>query len=397
MGNDRLKYLLEQYAADASTPEETTELFEWIKNLKDDSLFKEKIKELWTDHNLNEPLPQTDWNTIYTKITNAPVIGQRRIWPRIWAAAAIIASLSAGSYFVLNKRVKEQSIAAAKKLHPQDKLVPGTDKAVLTLANGDQIILDSAGNGALTQQGNIKIVKSDDGRLSYNSLKDKPQEVLYNTISTPRGGQYQIVLSDGSKVWLNAASSLRFPVSFTGDKRAVVLSGEGYFEVAHDAGKPFTVSVNGTEVHVLGTHFNINAYSDEATVKTTLLEGSVKVSKGNTGKMISPGEQAVTGNNDNVVNPEISVQQADVDAVIAWKNGRFVFKGDNIQSVMRQLARWYNAEVSYEENVTHEEFVGVINRSRYDNIADILEMMGKTGTVSFAINGRHITVMPFKK
>lgn len=397
MSNDRLKYLLEQYAADASTPEETMELFEWIKNLKDDVLFKEKVKELWTDHNLNEPLPQTDWNTIYTKITNAPVIGQRRIWPRIWAAAAIIAALSAGSYFILNKPVNEQPIAATSKLHPQDKLVPGTDKAVLTLANGNQIILDSAGNGALTQQGNIKIIKLDDGRLSYNSLKDKPQEVLYNTISTPRGGQYQIVLSDGSKVWLNAASSLRFPVSFTGDKRAVALSGEGYFEVAHDAGKPFTVSVNGTEVHVLGTHFNINAYSDEATVKTTLLEGSVKVSKGNTGKMISPGEQAVTGNNDNVVNPEIGVQQVDVDAVTAWKNGRFVFKGDNIQSVMRQLARWYNAEVSYEKNVTNEEFVGVINRSRYDKISDILEMMGKTGTVSFAINGRHITVMPFKK
>lgn len=397
MSNDRLKYLLEQYAADASTPEETMELFEWIKNLKDDVLFKEKVKELWTDHNLNEPLPQTDWNTIYTKITNAPVIGQRRIWPRIWAAAAIIASLSAGSYFILNKPVNEQPIAATSKLHPQDKLVPGTDKAVLTLANGNQIILDSAGNGALTQQGNIKIIKLDDGRLSYNSLKDKPQEVLYNTISTPRGGQYQVVLSDGSKVWLNAASSLRFPVSFTGDKRAVALSGEGYFEVAHDAGKPFTVSVNGTEVHVLGTHFNINAYSDEATVKTTLLEGSVKVSKGNTGKMISPGEQAVTGNNDNVVNPEIGVQQVDVDAVTAWKNGRFVFKGDNIQSVMRQLARWYNAEVSYEKNVTNEEFVGVINRSRYDKISDILEMMGKTGTVSFAINGRHITVMPFKK
>ncbi|MBN8859531.1 MAG: FecR domain-containing protein [Sphingobacteriales bacterium] len=397
MSNDRLKYLLERYAADASTPEETTELFEWIKNLKDDVLFKEKVKELWTDHNLNEPLPQTDWNTIYTKITNVPVIGRRRIWPRIWAAAAIIASLSAGSYFMLNQQTNEQPIAVTKKPGSEYKLLPGTDRAVLTLANGNQIILDSAGNGALTQEGNIKIIKLDDGRLSYNSLKDKPQEVLYNTISTPRGGQYQIVLSDGSKVWLNAASSLRFPVSFTGDKRAVVLSGEGYFEVAHDAGKPFTVSVNGTEVHVLGTHFNINAYADEATVKTTLLEGSVKVSKGNTDKMISPGEQAVTGNNDNVVDPEISIQQVDVDAVTAWKNGRFVFKGDNIQSVMRQLARWYNAEVSYEKNVTNEEFVGVINRSRYDNIADILEMMGKTGTVSFAINGRHITVMPFKK
>jgi ferric-dicitrate binding protein FerR (iron transport regulator) len=397
MSNNRLKYLLEQYASDASTPEETRELLEWIKDLKDDIQLREKVKELWTNHDLNEPLPQTDWNTIYARIADMPVIGrQRSVWPRVWAAAAVVALLSAGSYFIFNKPV-EQPIAATEKLQPEHKLVPGGDKAVLTLASGEQIVLDSAGNGTLTQQGNIKVIKLNDGRLSYSSSKDKPQEVLYNTISTPRGGQYQVVLADGSKVWLNAASSLHFPVSFTGDKRTVTLSGEGYFEVAHNAAKPFTVSVNGVEVHVLGTHFNINAYDDEGVVKTTLLEGSVKVSKGSVGKTISPGEQAAIENNDNTVNPAIRVLQVDVDAVIAWKDGRFVFKGDNIQSVMRQLSRWYDAEISYEKNVTSEEFVGVINRSRYDNIADILEMLGKTGTVSFDVNGHHIIVMPFKK
>lgn len=396
MSNNRLKYLLERYTADASTPEETRELLEWIKDLKDDAQLKEKIKELWTDSDLNEPLPQTDWNTIYARIAEIPVIGQRRIWPRVWAAAAVVVLLSAGSYFIFN-RGAQQPMVATERQQPVNELVPGGDKAVLTLANGKQIVLDSAGKGTLTQQGNIKVIKLDDGRLSYSSSKDKPQEVLYNTISTPRGGQYQVVLADGSKVWLNAASSLRFPVSFTGGKRTVVLSGEGYFEVAHDAVKPFTVSVNGTEVQVLGTHFNINAYADEEAIKTTLLEGSVKVSKGSAGKMISPGEQAVIANSDNTVNPAINVQEVDVDAVTAWKNGRFVFKGDNIQSVMRQLARWYDAEISYEENVTSEEFVGVINRSRYDSISDILEIMGKTGTVSFAIKGRHITVLPFKK
>ena len=231
-------------------------------------------------------------------------------------------------------------------------------------------------------------------RLSYSSSKDKPQEVLYNTISTPRGGRTGCI-GDGSRYGLMPHHHLS--VSFEGDTRTVTLNGEGYFEVAHNAAKPFTVLVNGVEVHVLGTHFNINAYTDEETVKTTLLEGSVQVSKGSTGKMISPGEQAAIENNDNTANPAIRVQQVDVDAVTAWKNGRFVFKGDNIQSVMRQLARWYDAEISYEKNVTSEEFVGVINRSRYDNIADILEMLGKTGTVSFAVNGRHITVMPFKK
>lgn len=396
MSNNRLKYLLERYTADASTPDETRELFEWIKDLADDTQLKEKVKELWTDRDCNEPVPQTDWNTIYARIAEIPVIGQRRIWPRVWAAAAVVVLLSAGSYFIFN-RDAQQPMAATERRQPVNELVPGGDKAVLTLANGKQIVLDSAGKGALTKQGNIKVIKLDDGRLSYSSSKDKPQEVLYNTISTPRGGQYQVVLADGSKVWLNASSSLRFPVPFEGDKRTVTLNGEGYFEVAHNAAKPFTVLVNGVEVHVLGTHFNINAYADEETVRTTLLEGSVQVSKGSTGKMISPGEQAAIENNDNSANPAIRVKRVDVDAVTAWKNGRFVFKGDNIQSVMRQLARWYDAEISYEKNVTSEEFVGVINRSRYDNIGDILEMLGKTGTVSFAVNGRHITVMPFKK
>lgn len=396
MGNDRLKYLLEQYAADASTPEETRELFEWIRNLKDEVLLKEKVKELWTVHNPEEELPKADWNAIYTKITSTPVIGQRNIWPRISVAAAIFILLGLGGYFVFNKAV-ERPVVFIEKTPLTNKLVPGGEKAVLTLSNGNQIILDSAGKGTLAQQGNIKVIKLNNGQLSYNSSPDKPGEMLYNTISTPRGGQYQVVLADGSKVWLNAASSLRFPVSFVGDKRTVTLSGEGYFEVAHNADKPFVVAANGMEVEVLGTHFNINAYPDEAAMKTTLLEGSVRVSKDNTGKMISPGEQATIERNGNAGNQEISVRQVDVDAVTAWKDGRFVFKGDNIQSVMRQLARWYDAEISYEENVTNEEFVGVINRSRYDNISGILGMMEKTGAVSFTVEGRHITVRSFKK
>src|SRR5437773_2731300 len=194
MSNDRIKYLLKQYAANASTTEETRELFAWIKKTKDDAGLKEQV---------------------------------------------------------------------------------------LTLANGQQIILDIAANGTLTQQGNAKIIKLDSGLLSYSPLGDGGREagVGYNTISTPKGGQYQIVLADGSKVWLNAASSLRFPTSFFGIERNVELSGEGYFEVSHDANKPFHVSVGGMDLQVLGTHFNINAYDGEAAIKTTLLEGSVKVSK----------------------------------------------------------------------------------------------------------------------
>jgi ferric-dicitrate binding protein FerR (iron transport regulator) len=401
MSNDRLKYLLEQYAADVSTPEETKELFGSIKKSKDDTLLKEKIKGLWAGYENGKQLPDVDWDAIYTKIINTPVIGQRHLWPRIAAAAVIIVLLTAGSYFIFTKRqVKQTAAIETTQEFKNNDVAPGGNKAVLILANGAQIILDSAGNGALTQQGNTKIIKLDNGQLSYNSLNGSqtlPDKVFYNTISTPRGGQYQVVLADGSKVWLNAASSLRFPTSFAAKEREVELTGEGYFEVAHDATKPFKVSVNGIEVRVFGTHFNINAYNDEATIKTTLLEGSVKVGKGSASKVIRPGEQAQIENDGNALNPKIMVQAVDVDAAVAWKNGRFIFHGNNIQSVMRQLARWYDIDVNYQGNVTDEEFVGVINRSRYENISEILDMLEKTRTVSFAISGRNVTVMPFKK
>ena len=335
-----------------------------------------------------------DWDAIYTKIVNTPIIGKRYVWPRIAAAAVIIVLLSAGVYYISsNHNVK----IASKKTQQQFKnndVAPGGKKAVLTLANGTQIILDSAGNGALTQQGNVKIIKLNNSQLLYNSLNGsstlpKTGEVLYNTISTPRGGQYQVVLADGSKVWLNAASSLRFPTSFTGGERKVELTGEGYFEVVHNAAKPFKVSLgklDGAEIEVLGTHFNVNAYDDETAIKTTLLEGSVKVRKGSSSKTIRPGEQAQM---ENYGNSKIIIQAADVDAAIAWKNGRFIFHGENIQSVMRQLARWYDVDVEYRGNVDIH-FTGQLPRN--DNVTKVFEKLALTGEVRFKTEGKKIIV-----
>lgn len=397
MSNDRLKYLLEKYAADASTEAETRELFAWIKKLKDDSILKEKIKELWSGNTGNEFVrEEPDWYRLYSQITEARIDSVHQIWPRYAAAAVLLVLLATGAYWIFHKQAAP-SIAVIKKEQPKNDLEPGKDRAILTLANGDQIFLDEAGQGILSEEDHVKITKTDSGSLAYRSSKNPSGEIAYNTISTPRGGQFKIMLADGSKVWLNAASSLRYPTSFTGPKRTVELTGEGYFEIAHDAMKPFTVLTNGSEVQVLGTHFNINAYTDESAIKTTLLEGSVRVSKGNQATTIRPGEQAAIENRMGNLDPEIKVSTADVEAVTAWKNGRFIFKGDNIQTVMRQLARWYDADIRFEENLTREEFVGVISRSRYDQIFDILEMLEKTGTVSFAVNGRQITVMPFKK
>lgn len=395
MSNDRLKYLLQQFAADICTPAEVRELFHWIRRSNNDVLLKEKIRELWDNHGNQKELPGVDWDKIYIKIINAPQIGKRTIWWKYAAAAVVVLLLSTAGYLWFNQS-SEQNLAR-KEEQPQkaNEILPGGERAVLTLADGSQVILDSANTGTLSTQGSVKVVKLSNGQLSYQ-FTDTPadgSEVLFNTISTPRGGQYQIVLSDGTKVWLNASSSLHFPATFIGSERNVELKGEGYFEVARNEKKPFNVSVSGMKVRVLGTHFNVSAYDDDAHVETTLLEGSVEIEKGGVKKIIHPGEQARVENTSS--DSKINIRNVNVDDVIAWKNGRFIFQGDNIQSIMRQLSRWYDVSVSYEEGVTREEFVGVINRSRYVNIAEILEMLERTRAVSFEIVGRHVTVMPY--
>ncbi len=389
----------------------------------EEAVLKNWINEASANRELFEKLANKQWlsdelQTLYTydqekgwnKIADSISSEKRPLkifhWSRI--AAAIVLLLGAGAYFYFNNTQEKQVAQTGTTEQPKNDIAPGGDKAVLTLADGSTIILDSANNGTLTQQGNTKVIKLDDGQIAYNGETAGTQQkaIQYNTLTTPRGGQYQIVLSDGSKVWLNAESSLRFPTSFSGNERNVELKGEGYFEITSMSSKsrqakiPFVVSVPppsgegaGMEVHVLGTHFNINAYYDEEVQKTTLLEGVVQVTNGGTGTLLNPGQQAVTNRNGNLT----KVVAADLDEAIAWKNGRFIFQGNSIQSVMRQLARWYNAEVTYEEGITNEEFVGVINRSRYENISQILEMMERTRTVSFDINGNKIRVKPYRK
>ncbi len=394
MSNNRLQYLLEQYTANTSTPEEVKELFEYIRNTSDDTVLKEKIGELWIDSMDDEQISKIGLGSTNTEELARPVASGKRKWLHIAAAAIFV--ITVAGYFVF--RVSDtQPVQDTMIRSPKNELVPGSDKAVLTLGDGRQIVLDDTSEGTLTEQGGTKIIKLDHGQLTYNSFDNESEQPVYNTISTPHGGQYQIVLSDGSKVWLNSVSSLHFPVYFQHDTRKVTLTGEAYFEIAQNKEKPFLVIVEDVEVEVLGTHFNVNAYNDEGAIKTTLLEGKVKVKNGQSNKVIVPGQQASILVKDNTAGPGISVQDVDVSAVTAWKNGRFIFKGDDIYSVMRQLARWYDANVSYEENVTNEQFVGVINRSRFDSIPDILEMLEKTGTVSFSVQGNSIKVMPYKK
>jgi len=236
--------------------------------------------------------------------------------------------------------------APAKVTHLKNDAAPGGDKAILTLSDGSTFVLNSTGNGTIALQGATNIVKVDNGKLAYNTLKEKPGEVTYNTLTTPAAGQFQVALPDGSKVWLSNASSLRYPVAFTGKGREVELKGEAYFEIAHNAAMPFTVKVGEKMlVNVLGTSFNIAAYGDESQVKTTLLTGAVRVSEGSANALLKPGEQVQVNSEGAFSTPK----EVDADRVIAWKNGLFHFEKADVRTVMRMLARWYDVEVYYED------------------------------------------------
>lgn len=333
--------------------------------------------------------------TMYNQIAasfeepGAKVVSLKRSYSKVAAAAVLLTMIGAGSYFFLFKKpVTEPAHAETAKAKPRD-LPPGHDAAVLTLGDGRTIILDSA-SGTISKQGGATVINLN-GQVSYaNTTKDKPAAVVYNTISTARGNQYQLILADGSKVWLNSASSLRFPTSFTGDTREVELDGEGYFEVAKNPSKPFHVKTNSQDIEVLGTHFNVNAYNDEGTTKTTLLEGSVKVSQSAIGNrqsaILKPGEQSVLKAN----SPFTIDYSPDIDQVMAWKNGWFEFDNTDIKAIMRQISRWYDVDIRYETKTDNQTYGGRISRNI--NLSNILKMLELYG-VHCKLEGKTLTVI----
>lgn len=311
-------------------------------------------------------------------------VPSQRKWYRYTAAAVIFLMIAgAATYFLSNKQSAPKTVAVINQPAVND-VSPGRTGAVLTLANGQQLLLDSLGNGVIATQGKTNI-QIQNGQLVYDVGKPGG-ELLYNTMSTPKGRQFQLLLPDGSKVWLNAASSITYPATFTGKERVVKVSGEVYFEVATlqlTAGQkmPFIVQTATQEVEVLGTHFNINSYNDEPGVRTTLLEGKVKVtsSVANQSKILNPGEQAVLTNDSKLKIHD----NVDLDEVMAWKNGRFEFNGNTIQSVMRQLSRWYDVDIVYEGDLPEANFVGAI--ARQENLSKVLKMLELTNVMRFQI------------
>ena len=326
-------------------------------------------------------------NTINEAGKKAPVYQmQARVKPLYkWVAAAILV-LVAGSLWIYNREPSKVSDDTAITTKPQD-IAPGGDKAILTLGNGTKVVLDTADNGAITRQGNVTVIKLN-GQLAYNKEGGVATEVLYNTITTPRGGQYQIVLADGSKVWLNAESSLRFPTAFVGKQRKVELTGEGYFEVAHNEQQPFVVQRGDAEVQVLGTHFNVNGYTDEPSLKVTLLQGRVMVKKSDQLVYLNPGQQAVAQDGQQNIKVDYDV---DTEEVTAWKNGLFVFNNTPLETIMKQLERWYDVEVVYQGTVPKDRFNGSISRD--NNLSEVLKVL-EYSNIKFSVQGKVITVLP---
>jgi transmembrane sensor len=305
---------------------------------------------------------------------------------RIAAAALILFITGTATWLVIRKNIPGKT---AGKLARQEKneVAPGGNKATLSLADGSVISLDDVKNGQIAQQGNAQVSKSANGQLIYKVTEDRPSSIVYNTLTTPRGGQFKLRLPDGSEVWLNAASSIKYPTTFAGNERKVEISGEVYFEIAHNASMPFKVSVNGMEVKVLGTHFNINAYNDEAAVKTSLLEGSISLTKAGAALTLKPGQQAQLAFAGNIH----VTDDVDMDEVVAWKNGYFSFNMADLQAVMRQIARWYDVDIRYEGKIPERFFGGKIDRN--SNASEVLKILEES-KVHFSIEGKKIIVKP---
>lgn len=370
-----MSLLLKKYEEGHCTPEEEALIESWYnERARKNSM--NPIQEDLSD------VKELIWNGIQQDIM--PPKRNSRAFIRYVTAAAIFIIAGTATYFY----VDQTKISVQNQTNLVTDIAPGGNKAYLLLSDGKRISLTGAENGTLAVHSGVTVTKTADGQLVYTiSGGNEQDDGTYNSIETPNGGHYQVRLPDGTIVWLNAASVLKYPVSFANNKeRRVELQGEAYFEVAKDPKKPFLVSSKGQQVEVLGTHFNINSYANETAMKTTLLEGAVKISEGKQMKILKPGEQAI------VANHNLRVKMANLEEVMAWKNGYFNFQDAELENVMRQISRWYDVEVEYQGIASSERFNGAI--SKFKNISQVLKMLASTGVVHFKVEGRRVIVTP---
>jgi len=402
LGKKDIKKLFQKYIDNGCSPVEIEMLLRYFSDAENEDLLKSLIKKesTFNDEIMNDSDHSVLLNETYEKIKSAITRNKRQnqaivvpFYKQIWfraAAVVVFLFLTGATAFFYFNRQQDKVIAHIEEIHQDKDIQPGKNSAVLTLSNGTQILLDSAVNGALAQQGNMRVLKFN-GRIAYKADEGNSNvKPVYNTITTTRGNEYLLILADGTKAWLNAASSIHFPTAFSGNERKVEITGEVYFEVAHDRSKPFKVEFSNAtgekgEVEVLGTHFDVNAYPDETNIKTTLLQGSVKVSQSDKIQMLSPGQQAIISSDKITLKKDIDVAQ-----ITAWKNGYFLFNNTDIQSIMRQVSRWYDIDVSFEGKIPSDGFTGKILRNvPLSKFLKVLEM----NDVKVRRDGRNVTVI----
>jgi transmembrane sensor len=373
MEKKNAKVLLEKYTAGLCTEEEQAMVENWYLVLPDLGVAPDQAQIL---RSKREVWKRLSFHQRVYRWTAIRYIG---------TAAALAICLGTGIYFSSVYR----KTAGIRNSYARQDIAPGGNRATLILADGRKIILDDKAKGKIAEQSGVTVTKTADGQLAFQVSKvESVNPEAYNSIVTPRGGQYQISLPDGTRVWLNASSVLKFPAAFSSNERRVELSGEAYFEVAKNPHLPFKVITSQQLVEVLGTHFNINSYHNEAATKTVLFEGSVKVSSISSGisKVLRPGQQSII--HDDV----LEVFLADTEEALAWKNGLFIFNNEELESIMRKVSRWYDVDVVYKnEEVRKDVFGGSV--SRFGNVSEILRMLEITGNVHFSIDGNKIIVM----
>ena len=418
--NNTIADLIIKHLQDTISAEESQTLEQWIavseenrskfnRIVNGDTLREDLLQFTDSDHKIRE--------RVYAKLPDVHsslIVIPKRNWMRWVSVAAAVLVITGGSFWLMRSKETPATNPPQQQVPMATTIPAGGNKATLTLADGTVIDLDKAGNGTIATEGKTKVTKKEDGQLEYKSTTGTRQSAItYNLLSTPRGGQYQLILPDGSKVWLNAASSIKYPTEFSGNERRVEVTGETYFEIARNTAKPFKVTVlppsggagRGGEIEVVGTHFNINAYGDEQPIVTTLLEGKIKispievVSKQTAGsdinnpkqkalnyKFLNPGDEAQISDK-----ADVKVRKnVDTESAVAWMKGFFDFHNANIKTVMSQVSRWYNIDVQYKGAVPAQTFEGNIDRNIPLN--ELLALLQQMGTTKFTIEGRTVKV-----
>ncbi|MGN6802435.1 MAG: FecR family protein [Ginsengibacter sp.] len=399
MGTSRLEDLFDLYVNDNYTLEEEAELMALLKEDENQeklkSLIGNLIKDTGPEIHLNHERAKAVFDNILLKgnliekenLRNVVSMKQKLAIYHFWfRVAAILILFIGGLTMYLWLRNSSGSFKAVSIADRQSKVVlPDANNAILRISDGTSFVLDSMKDGMSLKRGKTTITKEGNEIIYSVSSLNGGNEIVYSTLTTPHADQYQVVLPDGSKVWLNGSSSIYFPSQFESQKREVKITGEAYFEVSKNKNKPFFVEVGKMAVRVLGTHFNINAYGNEGAIKTSLLEGSVKVIETNKTQLLKPGEQAVWNEKED----KITVNHPNMDEVIAWKNGLFEFHDDDIQAIMREISRWYNVRVKYEGEIPSKKYEGKISRNaKLSEVLKILEL----SDVKFTLRNNEIIV-----